>query len=738
MEPSPNTIEQTPTANAPDAQKLLESANSSSEQVGVLHLGFIAACAYVIVIAIGRTDLDLLIGKGIRLPIIDTEVPIIGFFAFAPWILVIVHFNLLLHLQLLARKLHAFDMADEQGKLRDQLRIFPITYFLVGKTDERTKKLLSLMVSITVILLPLITLLLLQLQFLAYQSEMITWGQRFAIWLDLALIVYFWPNIVELKGASRSIKERWNSFRKNFMPRKRDWIAPVLSGFGLMLVFCGTKWYLLAGLIALCLSALMSALYEPQKAKRYAQIAALSVPLLLFTVILKVSMFTSALFPLLVLEITIIVIVLLESLRRQLISRSSIFLIITGTLSLPLSLAFQVDGEHLEKFLGAWMAKGNAGNAISRRLIRDRRILNLQEQRLFANHPDPEIIVQLRSDEWAKALQKIEPLNLQGRSLRHANFSNALLCRADFRNADLKGADLSFAQLQGTVLRYAQLQGADLSAAKLQGADLSSAQLQGADLHSAQLQGADLSAAQLQGADLSAAELQGADLHSAQLQGADLSAAQLQGADLSAAELQGADLLFAQLQGAILRQANLYGATISRTYILIGETISGTYIIDAEGLIWTLLAKDALAAITDELKKIITAKDRLEPVLDRLQNCSIPNAPKPTLHSCLATDELPIPCDKRYDPRNREELAAFKEQLHPFLADLAAESPDIARSIISQIPKYYNNESSRAGLATMLVKRLDAGNAPGLQTLSDDEKAALKALAKLEPEALMK
>jgi hypothetical protein len=73
--------------NPPDAKKLLESANGASEQIGVLHLGFIAACAYVIVIAVGRADLDLLIGKGIRLPIIDTEVPIVGFFAAAPWIL---------------------------------------------------------------------------------------------------------------------------------------------------------------------------------------------------------------------------------------------------------------------------------------------------------------------------------------------------------------------------------------------------------------------------------------------------------------------------------------------------------------------------------------------------------------------------------------------------------------------------------------------------------------------------
>jgi hypothetical protein len=57
------------------------------------------------------TDLDLLIGKGIKLPVVDVEVPIVGFYAALPYLLVLVHFHLLLQLQLLSRKLYAFDRA---------------------------------------------------------------------------------------------------------------------------------------------------------------------------------------------------------------------------------------------------------------------------------------------------------------------------------------------------------------------------------------------------------------------------------------------------------------------------------------------------------------------------------------------------------------------------------------------------------------------------------------------------
>lgn len=98
----------------PDARILLAAANSASERVSGLHIAFMTVCAYVLVIVFGTTDLDLLIGKGVKLPIVSVDVPIIGFYAFAPYIIVLVHFNLLLQLQLLSRKLYAFDAAAPQ------------------------------------------------------------------------------------------------------------------------------------------------------------------------------------------------------------------------------------------------------------------------------------------------------------------------------------------------------------------------------------------------------------------------------------------------------------------------------------------------------------------------------------------------------------------------------------------------------------------------------------------------
>jgi uncharacterized protein YjbI with pentapeptide repeats len=109
-----------------------------------------------------------------------------------------------------------------------------------------------------------------------------------------------------------------------------------------------------------------------------------------------------------------------------------------------------------------------------------------------------------------------------------ADLRNALLTDADLRGAQLQGADLSEAQLQGANLSGAQLQGAVLKKAKLECSNLTETQLEGADLSGASLQGIQLEDTKLQKANLRGAHLQGAGIRYVELQGADLTGAQLQ------------------------------------------------------------------------------------------------------------------------------------------------------------------------------------------------------------------
>ena len=112
--------------------------------------------------------------------------------------------------------------------------------------------------------------------------------------------------------------------------------------------------------------------------------------------------------------------------------------------------------------------------------------------------------------------------DLSGARLTHASLGGADLDRADLSRADLLGATLSGSHLPGANLSGAELIMANLSRAELDRADLSRAKLDVADLSRASLSGVILSGADLSSANLVGTILSFADLRDADLDNADL------------------------------------------------------------------------------------------------------------------------------------------------------------------------------------------------------------------------
>ena len=159
-------------------------------------------------------------------------------------------------------------------------------------------------------------------------------------------------------------------------------------------------------------------------------------------------------------------------------------------------------------------------------------------------------------------------------SLNRANLQDAQLVKVDFRGARLVKADLRNAQFDSTRLRGAQLDSANLYGAQLDSTDLFEAQLDSADLSEAHLNGVNLFFASLKGANLTETQLNGADLSLAGLVGAKLAGTQLEnkailkgawlsGAYLYKTKLAGADLLNAHLDSALLVGTQLQGARLA-------------------------------------------------------------------------------------------------------------------------------------------------------------------------------
>lgn len=493
-------------AKAKDLQALRDAVDQAATVSGALWLSYIFVFLYLAIAAGAVTHKDLFFENPVKLPFLNVELPLIGFFALGPALFLIVHWYTLLHFALLAGKVGAFrseleaqvGLHSDREDLRRQLPSNIFVQFLAGPRDVRSGLLgamLRLIAWMSLILGPIALLIFFQLQFLPYHDPWVTWWQRVAVFFDLLLLWVLWPRIAPITTGSR------------------------LRRFSLISL-------------------------------RAASLMALSIPslLLVFTIATFPGEFLHEIVP------TIRFIpwswVTLPSVPRY--SR------MIQTLSLHEILFAGPVNDITRRPRSFW------SNRIVLPEINILDELKLDETKLSSTR----VTISLRGRNLNGVVlvsARLPKADFTGASLREANLSGADLREAVFecggyrRCVDLRGASLHGAKLQGADLLDAQLQGSDLNGAILQGAVLGGANLFGSELWFAHLQGAFLMRANLQGLYLGNAYLEGAILSETQLQGAVLESANLKAAFLDKTQLQGAffvksfgDVTGPQFEGAFL------------------------------------------------------------------------------------------------------------------------------------------------------------------------------------------
>ena len=180
--------------------------NEAAARIRGLWLSYIALLAYLFGAVSTVTHRDLLLENPIKLPVLNVELPLVGFLFAAPIFLLINHFYLLLQLFGLGCRIREFNEEIAKTGLgeaaerpeRRRLDTFVIVQMLGGTKEERvglTGKFLKAIALITLVVAPIVLLLTIQFQFLPYQDELITWIHRFALSVDLALLWIFWSSI---------------------------------------------------------------------------------------------------------------------------------------------------------------------------------------------------------------------------------------------------------------------------------------------------------------------------------------------------------------------------------------------------------------------------------------------------------------------------------------------------------------------------------------------------------------
>jgi len=176
--------------------------------------------------------------------------------------------------------------------------------------------------------------------------------------------------------------------------------------------------------------------------------------------------------------------------------------------------------------------------------------------------------------------------DLTGAKLDGVDLSNKDLTGTILKNVDLSKIDLTYKNLSGAILGDADLRGVNLTGTVLSFSNLIGANLDGVDLRNKDLTGVGLNKVDLRNKDLSGAILSFANFTDANLDGVDLSNKDLNGTIFNGVDFRGVDLRNINLSGAILKEANLGNKDLTGTILsltdLSGASLDGVDLINKD------------------------------------------------------------------------------------------------------------------------------------------------------------
>ncbi len=554
---------------------LLDSVNRASDTVHTAWLIFLGVVGYLLITAAGVTHKDLLLNADIPLPILQVRIDLGRFFFFAPIILLLFHTGVVSQLVLLARKTLEFDQAIRLLETTDRrthpLRLETDNFFfvqaLVGPERARIMgSFLHGMTWLTLVVLPVLVLLYMQVVFLPFHDPAITMAHRVVLVADIVMLATV--------GAFLARPEA--SFGTAFARVLRaNPVTAALSAVLFLTVFLFS--FFVATIPGERLDVLGDQSRNRQLTRDGRAVEAEAGGVLGFAIPFLRPSNDGSLFGLFYRNLVVTDTDLVPDKEVQndepsinLRGRDLRFA------RLDRSDLHQVD------FTGADLEGASFVGADLRRVLMG--CTDLDELLLTGDRNKARCT-----------------------DAKRANFSRARMSEAKMAGVDLAGSKLSDARIEGGDLRFANLVGAVFTNAHLERADLSgSVEMQGANFLLASMQGADLTHARATLADFTNAGLQGATLAFARLEGALLRDADLEGADLRMARLHLADLT-----GARIPTTDFRGATVWQSS---APNPDGAGLVDAADLLLRTPDQLDVAALRDLVTRIDSPrlKERLQ------------------------------------------------------------------------------------------------------------------------------
>jgi uncharacterized protein YjbI with pentapeptide repeats len=489
-----------------DVGDLEKSLNESATRVSALWVSYLIFGLYLATAAGNVTARQLFLSEPLRLPVLNLDLPLVGFFLIAPTLLVIFHGYVLLQLVLLARTAAAYNDAVNRAignetfraRVRQRLTNTLFAQMLAGSPRERDGLLgwlLKLVAWPALAVAPLGVLLVFEIKFLAYHGDIVTWVHRILVAVDLLILLLLWRGTVD---GNHDI--HW----RNLLNRPWHLFATVVAG---TVVFLNSLLLTFPGEFHAGWTRHLGA--NPDGSH----------------ISITWTCEQSLLAPLLPSDFDRIALAG-ESFTDQ-----------TGAKSQEKP-GIEARLEHGADLRGRDLICADLQGT-------DLRRADFSGARLEHARFDNGILIGARFD--CRDRTSGSCADLEEASLRAARAQSA-----SFDRANLRATDFDFARLQGSSFYGADLRLAHMDSAQLQGTNFTLAQLEAAWLSHASLQGASLLSAKLEMAALFDAFLQGANFQDAKLQGASLVGDDARAASFDLASVWRSDISNAKTEAALI------------------------------------------------------------------------------------------------------------------------------------------------------------------------------------------
>jgi uncharacterized protein YjbI with pentapeptide repeats len=650
-----------PAQELPKILDRLKDVRSEAAELRNFTITFLSLLLYINLIIVGTNAEQILRIAPVTLPLLNVPLPIIAFYGFVPWLLLLFHLYLLVQHYLFSQQLFLFKNTLADTSVTDEIRKhilknlgnLPFLHWMIGKHGLAMRFVLTLITLVCLLIWPLLSLLWLQMAIMPYHSETLIWVQRFAVIFDVLLIGWLWPKTLADNDSStawwwRGMSGWWVALV--FLPRCLLWLISRIP---------------IAGLWSHVVSLLPPGFHSPLSSVITKTVLVLAtilvlgliivrydawdyfVPLCLLWVICRITVLYIPVIPPASLWLTV------KSTLPNVINTSTLPLGLGLFIALFLSLAVatlpdsweerlligEVNSKPIEvDTLPFWLKLVDLeqyyrnGNGLG--LYKPTRVAFSPTAWLHEQHAviltDPQEFKNQRakgakpcasSDKSTKDAKPSKPeedqcLMLQPWLPRNLILREKVLTTDPNLKPELEAKLQSGAENEAVTLSssdtrsehnktltdlLAQVRGMDLQSRNFDYADFTASSLPKVDLRYASLKHTVLRRTRLEQADLTSAHLEQINLSKASLTGATLDFANLTGATLDSAKLTGATLDSANLTGANLLGANLTGATLSSATLtganLIFANLTGS-ILNSATLIGAILADVNLTGAT--------------------------------------------------------------------------------------------------------------------------------------------